>query len=220
MADIISYISSSSIIVQCVFVVLFLTSIISWALIIERFILFRKAKQELVLFEEKFSNSSDLPGLYSSISLTESSTNTLEKIFIVGCDTFNKACASNNDMNYALPLTKRAMQIIETKATQKLQDPLVWLATIGSTSPYVGLFGTVWGIIHAFSAINSSEQATLAVVAPGISEALVATALGLFVAIPAVIFYNRMTSQLDYLSDRYDIFQEELLQVIALRVKP
>lgn len=216
MLEILSYMYSASVVVQGVCIILCVASILSWAIIVERNRLFRRFRQQLSAFEQRFSQSSNLANLQKASQHATSEPDAGTRIFLAG---YHVYCLTDTDTEQRYDSIQRAMQVEETEAIQQLQQTLVWLATIGSTSPYVGLFGTVWGIIHAFSAISHMQQATLASVAPGISEALIATALGLFVAIPAVIVYNRLASEVHTLAERCGLLQEKIIQRLILQEK-
>ena len=214
MIEILSYMYSASAVVQGVFVALCIASILSWAIIVERGRFFRRFRQQLAVFEQRFTQASSLSLLEQNSQPSKIESDAGTRIFLAG---YRVYCMTGTHTDQRFDSIQRAMQVEETEAIQQLQQTLVWLATIGSTSPYIGLFGTVWGIIHAFSAISHMQQATLASVAPGISEALIATALGLFVAIPAVIVYNRLASEVHTLAERCGLLQEKIIQRLILQ---
>ena len=179
----------------------------------------RRARGELARFEDEFWSSEDLTGLYNRISKQGDDTTGIEKIFESGFREFARLRQRRGlDATDILDGSQRAMKVAVSRGLESLDEHLPTLATIGSVSPYVGLFGTVWGIMNSFQALANVHQATLAMVAPGISEALVATAMGLFAAIPAVIAYNRFAAGIDHVAGRYDIFTEEFLAILRRQV--
>ena len=216
MPEILSYMYSASPVVQGVFIILCVASIVSWAIIFERTHVLRRFRQQLRTFEHRFTQSRNLANLQQKSQHAMPESDAGMRIFLAGYQVY---CLTDTHTKQRYDRIQRAMQVEETEVIQPLQHTLVWLATIGSTSPYIGLFGTVWGIIHAFSAISHMKQATLASVAPGISEALIATALGLFVAIPAVIVYNRLASEIHILAERCGLLQEKIIQRLILQEK-
>jgi len=209
-----SFISNASPVVKFVLLILITTSIISWTLIIQRFFYFRQHLLNAKNFENQFwSKGSDIFHIYSQQSPNLQPYFGLNSIFYTGFKEFQRVVNSSKKYppEAALASIKRAMQIVTTQEITAFEKHLNFLATVGSTSPYIGLFGTVWGIMSAFRALGiATGQATLTLVAPGIAEALIATAIGLFVAIPAVIAYNRLSNEVDQMAVRYEKFQEEL----------
>ena len=165
-------------------------------------------------FEEHFWSGIDLRGLYAELDSSED-RNGIEQIFVSGFKEFTRLSEqSGTDAQATMQGAQRAMRVALTREEENLETHLPFLATVGSTSPYVGLFGTVWGIMNSFRSLANMSQATLASVAPGISEALVATAMGLFAAIPAVIAYNRFSARVEVLMKRYEAFSEELTGIL------
>lgn len=200
----------ASFVVQLVLLVLVLASIVSWTMILDRGRVLGKARRNANAFEERFWSGGDLGALYKDLSAKERSNQGLAAIFRAGFQEYVRLRKiEGNDMMAVLQGAERSMRVALSREMDRLESNLPFLATVGSTSPYVGLFGTVWGIMHAFHALGNVDQATLALVAPGISEALVATAIGLFAAIPAVVAYNRYTNQVERLNNRYEEFMEE-----------
>jgi biopolymer transport protein TolQ len=197
----------ASLIVQLVMLLLIGASVGSWAIILGKRKLLNDARQAADRFEDQFWSGGDLAALYKSL---EGGSYTVSG--------FREFSRLRSQLGLAgAPLldgSRRAMKIAQLKETDRLEQNLSTLATIGSTSPYVGLFGTVWGILTAFQALGNVQQATLATVAPAIAEALIATAMGLFAAIPAVIAYNRYADQVSRLELRYDTFMEELSSIL------
>ena len=204
--------------VQMVMVLLVLASMMSWYMIVNRFIYFRNAREELYQFEERFWSGVDLSQLYREGNEKAADGQAMlgmESIFRGGFKEFSRlAQQSEMDSEAVIEGSRRAMRVAAMREEERLERHLAFLASVGSPSPYVGLFGTVWGIMHSFRGLANSTQATLATVAPGISEALVATAMGLFAAIPAVLAYNRFASKVDVLSNRYDTFTDEFSSIL------
>ena len=210
-------------VVQLVMGLLLLASLMSWSIIFGKRSMVRQARANAERFENSFWSGGDLSALYRSIESRGSSTG-MESIFEFGFREFARLRQQEGiAADLLLEGARRAMRVAQLKEIERLEHNLATLATVGSTSPYVGLFGTVWGIMSAFTALSNVQQATLASVAPGIAEALVATAFGLFAAIPAVIAYNRYADQVGRLEMRYDAFMEEfstILQRHAARGAP
>jgi biopolymer transport protein TolQ len=201
-------------VVQVVIALLLLASVMSWAIIFRKRMVINRARRDADRFESSFWSGGDLSSLYRAIEARGGTTG-MESIFEFGFREFARLRAQGGmagDM--LLEGSRRAMRVAQLKEIERLEHSLATLATVGSTSPYVGLFGTVWGIMSAFSSLGNVQQATLASVAPGIAEALVATAMGLFAAIPAVVAYNRYADQVSRLELRYDAFMEELSTIL------
>lgn len=211
-ASIIGYFWQAGPVVKFVLFVLLATSILSWTLIIQRAWFFKAQKHEYDNFYHRFWESSDLVRLYEAIDHHPLGRQGLASIFYSG---FKEFMRIRKQGKVELEPIQRVMQISHAKEAEHLEQHLPLFASVGSISPYVGLFGTVWGIMTSFQALGQAQQATIAMVAPGISEALVATALGLFTAIPAVIAYNRYTTRANNLLNRYELFQEELVALIT-----
>lgn len=208
--SLLSLVLNASFVVQLVLVVLLLASVISWTMILDRGRVLGQARKLANKFEERFWSGGDLSALYKELGEEGKGTHGLASIFRAGFKEFVRLRKiEDNDMMAVLQGAERSMRVAMSREVDRLETNLAFLATVGSTSPYVGLFGTVWGIMQAFHALGNVEQATLALVAPGISEALVATAIGLFAAIPAVIAYNRYSNQVERLNNRYEEFVEE-----------
>ena len=203
----------ASLIVQFVMALLVGASVVSWAIIFRKRQLLVAERQAADRFEEQFWSGGDLAGLYKS--LEGGSPSGMAGVFVAGFREFSRL-RKQVGMSGAQLLegSRRAMRVAQLRETDRLEQNLSTLATIGSTSPYVGLFGTVWGIMSAFQGLGNVQQATLAMVAPGIAEALIATAMGLFAAIPAVIAYNRYADQVGRLELRYDAFMEEFSTIL------
>ena len=201
-------------VVKVVMAMLLLASLMSWAIIFEKRMLVRRARIAADRFENSFWSGGDLSALFRSIE-SRGQASGMDGIFEAGFREFARL-RQQHDAGAELLLegARRAMHVAQLKEIDRLELGLATLATVGSTSPYVGLFGTVWGIMSAFTSLGSVQQATLAAVAPGIAEALVATAFGLFAAIPAVIAYNRYADQISRLEMRYDAFMEEFSTIL------
>ena len=207
-------IANASLLVQVVMGLLVLASIISWMMIFQRWLYLSRTLRELDVFEEHFWSGIDLRKFWGELD-GEENLNGIENIFVSGFREFNRLSEQNGvDAEAIMQGVQRAMRVALTREEARLETHLPFLATVGSTSPYVGLFGTVWGIMNSFRSLANMSQATLASVAPGISEALVATAMGLFAAIPAVIGYNRFSARVDVLMKRYDAFSDELTTIL------
>ena len=203
----------ASLIVQFVMALLVGASVVSWAIIFRKRQLLKAERARADEFEDQFWSGGDLSGLYKS--LEGGSPTGMAGVFVAGFREFSRLRRQAGiGAAELLEGSRRAMRVAQLRETDRLEENLSTLATIGSTSPYVGLFGTVWGIMSAFQGLGNVQQATLAMVAPGIAEALIATAMGLFAAIPAVIAYNRYADQVGRLELRYDAFIEEFSTIL------
>lgn len=212
--SIVRLVVQASLVVQIVMGILLAASLLSWAIIFRKSMVVRRARREADRFENTFWSGGDLSSLYRAIEARGGATG-IESIFEFGFREFARLRAQGGvAADMLLEGSRRAMRVAQLKETERLEHNLATLATVGSTSPYVGLFGTVWGIMSAFSSLGNVQQATLAMVAPGIAEALIATAFGLFAAIPAVVAYNRYADQVSRLELRYDGFIEELSTIL------
>lgn len=209
-ANILQYFFQAGPVVKSVMLILLLASICSWTLIIQRAWFFNKKAKLLERFNQRFWDCTDLSKLFSDIERHQDKEG-LVAIFYSGFQEFLRGRKHNK---VVLELIERVMEVCQAKEAVELEKHLSFLASVGSIAPYIGLFGTVWGIMTSFHALGQASQATIAMVAPGISEALVATALGLFTAIPAVIAYNRYSSWANALMERYSLFQSELINLI------
>jgi len=212
--SIMQLIIDASPVVQGVMIILLLASIMSWALIIGKSRQLRRARIAAEEFEEDFWGSSDISGTYSQLTMRRGTLDGLERIFEAGFSEFGRLRRKTHNDEVIMDGSSRAMRIAVSREADIVEQHLPFLASVGSVSPYIGLFGTVWGIMNSFTALGNVQQATLAMVAPGIAEALIATAIGLFAAIPAVIFYNRFATEIDRLLNRYENFSEEFLTVL------
>ena len=205
---------NASIVVQSVIVILILASIVSWMIIFERWIYIKKVNQEFFDFENRFWSDSGLEALLLTSQEGEHEPIGVEYIFQVGYLDYKRLIAEKIDSDTIMSSVQRNMQAALTKEQSLLEKHLPFLATVASVSPYIGLFGTVWGIMNSFRGLAGSSQATLSAVAPGISEALIATAIGLFAAIPALIAYNKYISDSDRLISSFEGFKEEFSSVL------
>lgn len=205
----------ASLLVKMVMLTLLGMSIASWAMIIKRSKVLSQAAKDAEAFEDKFWSGTDLAVLYQNAKKRKDELAGTEEIFYSGFTEFARLRKSNSDSpDFIMEGTGRAMRVSVAREVDELETHLPFLATVGSISPYIGLFGTVWGIMHAFIALGEVKQATLAMVAPGIAEALVATAMGLFAAIPAVMAYNRLSNKVGKLEHNYATFSEEFHSIL------
>jgi len=210
-----SLVMEASLIVQLVLLALLLASIASWAVILRKRGTLRAAIRKADRFETEFWSGGDLSAMYRRISGSDAAAIGMDGMFEAGFREFSRLRDQEGlEPGNILEGCRRAMRVSQMRESDRLEQNLAMLATVGSTSPYVGLFGTVWGIMNSFRALGNVQQATLAMVAPGIAEALVATAMGLFAAIPAVIAYNRYADQVGRLESRYDTFMEEFSTIL------
>jgi biopolymer transport protein TolQ len=201
-------------IVQVVVGLLLLASMVSWAIIIRKGQVIARSRTQAEKFEAAFWSGGDLNTLYRSVETRGRAGTGLQSVFESGFSEFTRLRQLGTASDQLLSGARRAMKVAQLREMDRLEKNLATLATVGSTSPYVGLFGTVWGIMGAFHSLGNVQQATLAAVAPGISEALVTTAIGLFAAIPAVIAYNRLADQVSRLELRFDTFVEEFSTIL------
>jgi len=213
--SLLSLIGDASVLVQLVMALLLLVSLISWWFIFRKTFVVRDAVRRTDQFERSFWSGADLGTLYQAAASSRNNAGSMERIFESGFREFVKL-RKQTGTNLAVLMdgTRRAMRATYQREMDHLESHLSFLATVGSVSPYVGLFGTVWGIMNAFRGLANVGQATLAHVAPGIAEALVATAMGLFAAIPAVIAFNHFVRHIERLSIRFDSFMEEFSNIL------
>lgn len=208
-------ITGASLPVQLVMAILLIVSIISWWYIFIKVMMIKRAEKEAVEFEQTFWTGGDLNRLYESLSSGRNKPHGMSSIFEAGFKEFARLKRQDGlEVSDIMEGSRRAMRAAFNREMDDLDSHLPYLASVGSVSPYIGLFGTVWGIMNAFRGLANMAQATLAHVAPGIAEALIATAIGLFAAIPAVIAYNRFTSSVDRLAVRYESFIEEFTNIL------
>lgn len=213
-SSLLTLVADASIPVQLVMLILVLASVLSWALIYVKRGYIRLAKAEAKIFEGRFWSGINLSDLFAQLSVRQEKRFGLEAIFENGFREFARSRKAELDNSAVVRSAHRAMKVSMSREIEMLEDNLPFLATVGSVSPYIGLFGTVWGIMESFRALAGVQQATLPMVAPGISEALIATAMGLFAAIPAVIAYNKFTSDVDVMIVRYENFLEEFTGIL------
>ena len=205
-------------VVKLVMLILLCGSVLSWAIIFQRNRLLRQEKSKLKQFEKEFWSGKNMSDIYRTVS-QDQDPNGAENIFVNGFGELSKLQRRPGIKGDAIMSgMEGAMRVSLMRESDRLQNGLSLLATIGSVSPYIGLFGTVWGIMNAFQSLGAVQQATLAMVAPGISEALIATAMGLFAAIPAVIAYNRFVARSERLLNDYENFQDEFSGLIHREV--
>lgn len=213
--SIFSLILHASLVVQLVMALLVVASVLSWTIIFDRSRVLKRAQREAEEFENRFWSGGDLGDLYRSVDRDRETLRSTGAIFHAGFREFARLRESSGGEAMALVEgARRAMRVALSREIDTLESHLSFLATVGSTSPYVGLFGTVWGIMNAFHALGNVKQATLNLVAPGIAEALIATAMGLFAAIPAVVAYNKYANSVQRLENRYDDFVEEFSNIL------
>lgn len=211
---------NATFVVQMVISLLVFASLTSWTMIFDRMRVIRRAKRDADDFEDRFWSGGDLSELYRKIERDGEDETGMGAIFRAGFREFARLRGKNmTDPMAVIQGVQRAMRIVLNREIDTLENHLSTLATVGSTSPYVGLFGTVWGIMHSFTSLANVKQATLTLVAPGIAEALIATAIGLFAAIPAVIGYNRFSNDVERLNNRYDDFLEEFASILQRQVQ-
>lgn len=214
-----SFFADASPLVKAVMLMLFIVSMISWTFILQRWRVIKHSQQEAQQFEDTFWSGTELNKLYQKIEAREASQRGMAGIFYAGFREFVRLRRQGGITPGAIiEGVQRGMRIAQSREVDKLELHLNFLATVGSTAPYVGLFGTVWGIMTSFRALGSVQQASIAMVAPGISEALIATAMGLFAAIPAVIAYNRYANSVERLINQFDTFQDELSSILYRQV--
>ena len=216
--SILSLISSSDFVGKSVIFLLVLASIWTWAIVISKLLHYRHLKKRMSNFEQLFWSGAILDELYMKIK--KSIDNPLSAVFISAINECKKGKIDKNNKSEILKISKKdrisaSMALSKNKEIEQLESKLGFLATVGSAAPFIGLFGTVWGIMHSFQSIAASKNTSLAVVAPGIAEALLATAIGLFAAIPATIFYNYLTSNVDRFENEIDNFSYELNSLLS-----
>jgi biopolymer transport protein TolQ len=211
----IQLILNASLVVQLVLLSLVAASILSWYVIFRKWKITRTALHAATKFEKEFWSGKELSQLYRKITAAHDEAVGMSAIFEAGFREYAHLHKEKGIKHSAvLEGTQRCMRVAQSREMESLEKNLPFLATVASTSPYVGLFGTVWGIMNSFRALGQVNQATLNMVAPGIAEALIATAMGLFAAIPAVIAYNRYVTDVDRLAGRYDTFMEEFSSIL------
>jgi biopolymer transport protein TolQ len=208
-------IKDASFVVQFVMLILVVASVASWTFIFSKRKELSRAIQITDEFEGEFWSGTALTELYKKLSAKDFEPEGIEKIFLAGYKEFSRMRQTGMvEPMVQVESAQRAMRIELSRELDRLDEHLAFLATVGSISPYIGLFGTVWGIMNSFMSLSTAKQATLSQVAPGIAEALIATAIGLFAAIPAVVAYNRFSTRLDSLTGRYELFVEEFVVLL------
>lgn len=205
-------------VVKIVILVLVVASVISWGIIYSKSRQISRATRSATDFENEFWSGADANAMYQHLRAREEGLSGMEHVFERGFSEFARLVKQTSDSETVVEGAYRAMKIALSRETDAVEQHLSFLATVGSTAPYIGLFGTVWGIMNSFTALADVQQATLAMVAPGIAEALIATAIGLFAAIPAVVAYNRLSNKSDRLLNRYDNFMEEFAAVLQRQI--
>lgn len=217
--SILSMITNASVLAQAVMALLLVISLMSWTIIFRKWFTIKSAQRATNRFEEKFWQGAELNALYQEVSHASKDPGPMARIFEAGMKEFrrarqNGATGGADASNVVLAPASRAMRAAFQREMDALESSLAFLASAGSVSPYIGLFGTVWGIMNAFRGLADVQQATLASVAPGIAEALVATAIGLFAAIPAVVAYNRYAYEIERLANRFETFIDEFSNIL------
>jgi biopolymer transport protein TolQ len=218
--SILSYFLNAGLVVKCVMLLLITASILSWTFILQRHFFIKDMNDSTSQFEKMFWSGGDLSKMYADTMRHRSGIQGMEAIFQAGFKEFLRLHKQVGvSAESVMESARRAMRVAQMREQDKLEMHLPMLATVGSTSPYVGLFGTVWGIMISFRALAQVQQATVSMVAPGIAEALIATAMGLFAAIPAVIAYNRYSTDINRMLNRFDAFQEEFANILFRQAK-
>ena len=213
--SLVALVLNASLPVQFVMVILGMASFVSWTMIFRKHVVIGRATRAADTFEDQFWSGIDLVEVFNRIDIRRAGANGMERIFHAGFKEFARLRGQKSvEARDILTGTERAMRIALGREVDYLEVNLSFLATVGSTSPYIGLFGTVWGIMNSFRALGNVQQATISMVAPGIAEALIATAMGLFAAIPAVIAYNRFAHDGERLHNRYDAFVDEFSTIL------
>ena len=217
--SILSMITNASVLAQAVMALLLVISLVSWTIIFRKWFTIKSAQRATNRFEEKFWQGAELNALYQEVSHASKDPGPMARIFEAGMKEFrrarqNGATGGADASNVVLAPASRAMRAAFQREMDALESSLAFLASAGSVSPYIGLFGTVWGIMNAFRGLADVQQATLASVAPGIAEALVATAIGLFAAIPAVVAYNRYAYEIERQANRFETFIDEFSNIL------
>jgi len=217
--NILQLVLHASFVVQIVMALLMLVSVASWSAIFKKLFALKRVKEQNEVFEKEFWSGASLNELFTSAASKAQNSGPMERIFASGMREFQKLRERRvTDVATLMDGARRAMRASFQREMDEVEVNLSFLASVGSVSPYVGLFGTVWGIMHAFTGLASLQQVTLATVAPGIAEALVATAIGLFAAIPAVIAYNRFARDLDRIAIQQETFIEEFSNILQRNV--
>lgn len=210
-----SYFANAGIVVKIIMLLLISASVMSWTYILQRMFYLKDVRNATTEFEDQFWSGGDLSRLYADISQRKNKLDGVEPIFHAGFREFSRLTKQGGmSAESILASVRRAMHVAQVREQDKLETHLPLLATVGSTSPFVGILGTVCGIMLTFRTLAHVQQATISMVAPGIAEALIATAMGLFAAIPAVVAYNRFTTDINRLLNRFDVFQAEFSNIL------
>lgn len=214
--SIIALMLNATVTVQIVMGILMLASMASWVMIFQRGFSLSHIKRDSAAFEDEFWSGKDLRKIYLELEEHEGELIGMEHIFHEGFKEFTRLRQQKDtDADRIMQNVQRSMRVAMSREEERLEMHLAFLATVGSTSPYIGLFGTVWGIMNSFRSLATVQQASLSIVAPGISEALIATAMGLFAAIPAVIAYNRFSAQVEIIMNRLEAFTDEFSGILS-----
>ncbi len=222
--SILNLVLHASVVVQCVMLLLLGLSLWSWVTVFKKWSQLSAARSKSAAFEQAFWSGTDLNSLYQKVQQERTDKSTISsptaRIFEAGMQAYLKSRQSRpDDSSVWVDVARRAMQAAQSRELEALDKGLPFLASVGSVSPYIGLFGTVWGIMNSFRGLANVQQSTLANVAPGIAEALVATAIGLFAAIPATVAYNRYAADVDSLAGRFDTFVDEFLNILQRQAR-
>ncbi|MBT3425081.1 MAG: protein TolQ [Gammaproteobacteria bacterium] len=213
--SILNLILNASVVVQIVMAILIMASLVSWVMIFQRIFVLSSIRRMANVFESEFWSGKDLRTIFIEIESVEADPIGIEHLFYSGFKEFTRSRQQyGTQAERIMQNVQRAMRVALSREEERMEASLPFLATVGSTSPYIGLFGTVWGIMNSFRGLANSNQASLSVVAPGISEALIATAIGLFAAIPAVIAYNRYSAQVEVIMNRFEAFSDEFSSIL------
>lgn len=212
------YFLEASPVVKSVMFVLLTLSVISWTMILQRWLVLREEENQLNDFETEFWSGEDLTAMYNKHNSVQYLKKSINSLFVAGVKEFLRLRKHGQEHEQIMSAVQRAMLIERSRLEEDLQRHLGFLASVGSISPYIGLFGTVWGIMTSFQALGQVKQATINMVAPGISEALVATALGLFAAIPAVMAYNYLNNRVMRINEHYEKFEAQLLNILNRQI--
>lgn len=210
--NVLHLVANASVVVQLIMAILVVLSLLSWYAIFSKSATLRRAQMKTDGFEREFLSAQNIHHLFQGSLTHRAQAGSLERIFVAGMQGFEQSSGQNP--NARLEFAQRSMKATYQRELDALETQLPFLASVGSVSPYIGLLGTVWGIMNAFMGLSVAEQSTLASVAPGIAEALIATALGLFAAIPAVLAYNRFTAQVDRLALRFESFIDDFANTL------
>ena len=215
----INLISHASLLVQLVMLLLLVLSVLSWAIVIQKYQLLKSVRQKITSFEKQFWSGGDISGIYKKLVQGSKKLIGIEAVFSAGFAEFARLKRQGMESSLLVSGTERAIRVALSREQDRLDEHNDFLATVGSVSPYIGLFGTVWGIMNAFIGLGNAHNATLAMVAPGIAEALIATAMGLFAAIPSVVAYNRFSNDVDKAIIRMENFSDEFINILQRQIK-